>query len=418
MLSSLAQNNQGNREGDKTFTSRRVGDIPAQFCNDSATNPPTWRNRVMSINSTPGSISSKQQAIDTAITLILVFGIIAWCFRILGPFLSVTLWAAIIAVALHKPFQKLTSLLGDRQKLSALAIALLGVLLVIVPLWMMTSSMLESVSTLSHRVEAGTLAVPPPNEKVKEWPVIGEKAYNQWTIASENMTGFLQQHKDQIKLISSAVLGKIAGIGLSAVQFFFSILIAIAFLMNAEKITYGVRLLSRRLAGDKGEALRSLAVATIRSVAVGVLGISAIQAILAGAGMMLMGVPAAGILALLVLIFAIAQLPPWAIMVPVVIYVFSVEGSSAATIAFTIWSISVSFMDMALKPMLLGRGVDAPMLVILLGAIGGMIVSGIIGLFVGAVVLAFGYMLMIAWLKAGETKPAEPAELAEPAQDS
>ncbi len=358
----------------------------------------------MRTNTAAGNTSQKQQAIDTAISLILVFGLIAWCLQILSPFISITLWAAIIAVALYTPFRKLSGLLGGSQKMSALVIVLVGVLLVIVPLWLMTTSTLDSVSTLTRQIESGTLAVSPPNESVKDWPLIGKKTYSQWSAASENMTDFLRQHQEQVKSIGSMVLGKIAGIGLSAVQFFISILIAVAFLMNTEAITVGVGLLSRRLAGDQGEALRTLSVATIRSVAVGVLGIAAIQAILGGAGMMLMGVPGAGILALAVLVVAVAQLPPWLVLGPVIVYVFSVDGSSTAAIIFAIWSVAVSFLDMILKPMFLGRGVDAPMLVILLGAIGGMIVSGIIGLFVGAVVLAFGYMLLVAWLKSGESE--------------
>ncbi len=362
----------------------------------------------MRTSNSPGSFNQKQQVIDTAISLILVFGIMVWCFKIISPFISITLWAAIIAVALNTPFRKLANLLGGSQKLSALIIVLAGVLLVIVPMWMMTTSTLDTASTLRHELEAGTLRVPPPAESVKAWPVIGNKAYEQWSDASRNLTGFLHQHIEQVKIIGAKVLGKIAGIGLSAVQFFISILIAVAFLMNSEPITNSIKLLSNRLAGDRGDALQNLSVATIRSVAVGVLGIAAIQAILGGAGMLLMGVPGAGIWALAILVVAVAQLPPWLVLGPVIVYVFSVDGSSTSAIIFAIWSLAVSFLDMILKPIFLGRGVDAPMLVILLGAIGGMIVSGIIGLFVGAVVLAFGYMLMLAWLGSGESEPVEP----------
>ena len=120
--------------------------------------------------------------------------------------------------------------------------------------------------------------------------------------------------------------------------------------------------------------------------------------------MLAVGVPGAGIWALAILVLAIAQLPPWLILGPVMFYVFSVE-STAVAIIFSIWSIAVSLADMVLKPLLLGRGVEAPMLVILLGAIGGMLMSGIIGLFVGAVVLAFGYMLLVAWLTSTDSQP-------------
>ena len=174
-------------------------------------------------------------------------------------------------------------------------------------------------------------------------------------------------------------------------------LIAAAFLASADTIVGGLRVLFARLLGENADEMMKLSSATVTSVAVGVLGISFIQATLAGVGMMVVGVPAAGVLALLVLIFCIAQLPPWLIMFPVIGYVFSVESGTTATV-FAVWAVIVSFLDMVLKPIMLGRGVEAPMLVILLGAIGGMLMSGIIGLFVGAVVLALGYKLLEAWL--------------------
>ena len=141
-----------------------------------------------------------------------------------------------------------------------------------------------------------------------------------------------------------------------------------------------------------------LSTATIRSVAVGVIGIAFIQALLGGLGMMFAGVPAAGLLAIVILVLAIAQLPPILVLLPVIFYVFSVESTTVAVI-FMVWSILVSMSDAVLKPIFLGRGVDAPMLVILLGAIGGMITSGIVGLFIGAVILALGYNLYRVWLK-------------------
>ena len=158
-----------------------------------------------------------------------------------------------------------------------------------------------------------------------------------------------------------------------------------------------MRNLSNRLAGDYGDELIDLSISTVRSVAVGVLGIAFIQAMLGAAGMMFVGVPAVGLWALAILVVAIAQLPPILILGPVAIYVFSVESTTVAVV-FLVWSILVSFSDMVLKPLLLGRGVEVPMLVILLGAIGGMISAGIIGLFLGAVVLTLAYKLFIAWL--------------------
>ncbi|MGD8809620.1 MAG: AI-2E family transporter, partial [Gammaproteobacteria bacterium] len=188
-------------------------------------------------------------------------------------------------------------------------------------------------------------------------------------------------------------------------QFFISFIIAAAFLAGTEVTTSAARRLLTRIAGNDGEALRALSVATIRSIAVGVLGIAVIQALGAGIGIALVGIPAAGLWALIVLVLAIMQLPPWLVLFPMVFYVFSVESTTVAVI-FAVWSVIVSFADAVLKPMLLGRGVDAPMIVILLGAIGGMIMSGIIGLFVGAVILGLSYRLLMIWLASGEPATA------------
>jgi len=151
-----------------------------------------------------------------------------------------------------------------------------------------------------------------------------------------------------------------------------------------------------------------LASATIRSVAQGVLGVALIQSILAGIGLLLIGVPYAGVWAGLVLLLAIVQLPPILILGPIVVYVFSVAETVPAVV-FMIWSMLVSSSDAFLKPLFLGRGMDIPMLVILLGAIGGMILSGIIGLFVGAVVLAVGYTLFTVWLEQEQQGSEEQA---------
>lgn len=182
-------------------------------------------------------------------------------------------------------------------------------------------------------------------------------------------------------------------------QFVFSIIIAGVFLMIAEKGYKATLAIGSSLTGTdtSGKNLTDLSIQTIRSVTKGVLGVAIIQAILAAIGLVAMDVPAAGIWAGAVLMLAIMQLPPMLILAPIAIWVFSVAEPVPATI-FAVYSFVVGISDSFLKPMLLGRGVDVPMLVILLGAIGGAILSGIIGLFIGAVVLALGYQLLIAWM--------------------
>jgi predicted PurR-regulated permease PerM len=189
----------------------------------------------------------------------------------------------------------------------------------------------------------------------------------------------------------------IGGTGLTILKFTFAIIIAGVFMANASPIEAFAIRLSRRLVGEDGEHYLVLAKATIRSVAQGVLGIAAFQSLAAAAGMAFMGIPFTGIWSLGVLMLAIVQLPPLLILGPVAAYAFSVHDTLSASI-FAVYCILVSISDSFLKPLLLGRGVEVPMLVILLGAIGGMLVSGIIGLFVGAVVLALAYQVFTEWL--------------------
>ena len=340
----------------------------------------------------------QRRLMDSAIRISLLALLVLWCFNIVKPFIMPVLWGAIMAVALYPLFEKAYRKLGDRQKLTATLITLVALAILIVPTVMLSGSTVEGLQTLTQEIDNGTLSVPPPADKVKEWPLIGEQAYSVWLQASQNLGAFLQEYESQVAAAAGWFLGLVAGAGKGVLMFVISILIAGAFLVYAESGHRALdRIATRILSGSEGREFVELAGATIRSVAQGVLGVALIQAILAGIGLMLVGVPYAGLWALLVLLLAIIQLPPFLVLGPIIIYVFSVE-STVPAVLFMIWALIVSVSDTFLKPLLLGRGLDIPMLVILLGAIGGMILSGIIGLFVGAVVLAVGYTLFMAWL--------------------
>jgi predicted PurR-regulated permease PerM len=365
----------------------------------------------MTMNLKPDDVAIRM-AIEIAVTLLLLFIMLAWCYQILRPFISPVVWAAVIAVAMYKPVCKLESLVGGRRKLAVTLFALGGLAVVLVPAYLFVGSIIDSLTQVRSALEAGSVEIPPPGEAVKDWPLVGERLYDQWAAASANISGWLSEHAETVKAVLGGLLGKLTGMGMGVLQFVISILIGAAFLANAEAIVGGLKRLFTRVVGPRAEEFIKLSSATVTSVAVGVLGIAFIQAVLAGVGMIAVGVPAAGILALLVLILAIAQLPPWLILIPVIMYVFSVQDSTIVATVFAIWSLAVSFGDMVLKPLMLGRGVEAPMLVILLGAIGGMIMSGIIGLFIGAVVLALGYKLLEAWILLGEADGEEAGDAA------
>jgi len=347
------------------------------------------------------SNNSTAQAIEIAIRLGLIFLILAWCLQILSPFISIVAWGAIIAVAIYTPYLKLVEKLGGRKKLAVTLIAVIGIAIILVPIISLSSSMVDGATNLGDQISEGTIHVPAPPAYVEEWPVIGKKTYQLWLQASQNLRAVLERYPDQLTAIGKKMLGAAAGVGGGLLQFIVSFLIATVFLVSADSANAGLRRMAKRLTPNQGDELLDMSTSTIRSVAVGVIGIAFIQAILGGLGMMFAGVPAAGLLAIFILVLAIAQLPPLLILGPVAFYVFSAESTTVSVI-FLIWSLLVSFSDAVLKPLFLGRGVDVPMLVILLGAIGGMITSGIVGLFVGAIVLALGYKLVGEWLQWGE----------------
>jgi predicted PurR-regulated permease PerM len=342
-----------------------------------------------------------KNAISAAIQIGLLFLLAAWCFTIIKPFVGLVAWAAIIAVALYPIQKKLAGALGGKDKLSVIIIIIIFLSILIVPAWSLTGSSIETAQNLAQSLEEGTLQVPPPNEQVAEWPIIGERVFGVWNEAASNLEATLHKYHDQVRDFSAWLLKKVAGTTMGLLGFMVSILISGALMLSANASHEATKRIGRRLAGDKGENFADLAVSTIRSVAKGVLGVAFIQTILATIGLVVMDVPGAGIWAMIILFLCIAQLPPTLILVPIALWVFSVADPVPATIFF-VYSIIVGISDTFLKPLLLGRGVDVPMLVILLGAIGGMITSGIIGLFIGAVILALGYQLYIFWVTEGE----------------
>jgi predicted PurR-regulated permease PerM len=269
---------------------------------------------------------------------------------------------------------------------------------------MFTSGTIDGLQGVIHSMEEGTLSVPPPPEDVAEWPLVGKSIFDIWDLAATNLEASILKMKPQIREYAPKLFSAVAGLGTTVLQFILSIIIAGALLVSAKSGAKAAGGLFKILVGDDGEAFTNLAEGTIRSVVQGVLGVAVIQAILSGIGMFAVGMPGTGIWVLLVLMLAIMQLPPILVLLPVSIYVFTIVDTTPAVI-FLIYAIIVSMSDAFLKPMFLGRGVDVPMLVILLGAIGGMLVSGIIGLFVGAVVLAITYKVFGALIMKNNPTP-------------
>lgn len=310
--------------------------------------------------------------------------------------MAIVVWGVIIAVAISPLINSLEKRFGHRKKIIiGIVVAVIAALLI--PTYSLSGKMIDSSQTIMQAMKEGTITVPPPTEKVKEWPVIGKKAYTFWESASHNLRKTLEPFKENIKEMAGSILSAL-GSGLGTIFMFVgSLIIAAVFLIGSEGAVEFYKNISRRFLGAKGDEWATLSTLTVRSVVNGVLGVAVIQSILALIGMGLMGVPLAVVWAVGIMFLTIIQIPALLIIGPVIAYVFS-QGSGTAEIVFAIYMIIVGASDGVLKPMLMGRGVDVPMLVILIGAIGGMMLMGMIGLFVGAVIFALAYTLFGFWM--------------------
>ena len=338
-----------------------------------------------------------RRAIEVSIHVGLMVLLTAACLFILRPFLPLVAWGIVIAIAVFPAYRWLRSMVGGRGKLAAILLTLLFLAILIIPVVLLTERMVEGIQTLAIRFKGGTFNVPPPPASVGTWPIVGAPLQKLWTKASTDLTGLLQSLAPQIKAFVPGVLAASAGFGLTVLQFILSILVAGALLANASGCATVTCSLANRLFGDRGPEFEDLAGSTIRSVTNGILGVAIIQTVLAGLGFVVAGLPGFGLWTLIFLFAAVLQVGAL-VLVPAVIYMFAIASTTKAVL-FLLWCIVVALIDNVLKPLLLGRGVAVPIAVVFLGAIGGFIALGIIGLFVGAIVLSVGYKLFLAWLE-------------------
>ena len=348
--------------------------------------------------------SDSQNPIDVYIKIVLLSLLLIWSFYIIRPFVTLMVWSIIVAVALYPFYQKLLKLTkGKKKGLVTSLLILILVALIIMPTISMTGSIIDSGQEVYQSFDEGTLKVPPPAATIKDWPLVGEKIYEVWSTASQDLENFIVKYKDEISNSLGWVFSSFAGLMGSVALGLFALIIAGVFMSSADAgYQSGVNFANRLVAG-KGKEFMDMCVSTIRSVVKGILLVAIIQAALAYLGFVVIGLPAASLFALLVLIFAIIQLPPLIAMIPAIAIVFSYAESTPAII-FAIYAVIVSMSDSFLKPVLLGKGLETPMLVILIGALGGMMLQGILGLFIGPVVLALGYQLYNTWVAEGIEK--------------
>lgn len=350
---------------------------------------------------------------DFLIRVGLIAFLVVMCVRVLAPFVNLLVWALILAIALHPLHSKLARRLGGRQGLAATALVLAGLLVLGVPMVMLGSSFASHLHDAYAAGKNQTLMIQPPDPGVAEWPIVGERLFDAWSSAAANLPAYLQENQALIRNLARQALSAAASTVGAVMLFLGSMVVAGIMMAYAESGDRAMQRIFTRLTDPiRGPKLQKLATATVRSVAAGVIGVALIQAILLGIGFMLAGIPAPGVLAFIVMFIGILQLPALLVSLPAVAYLWwSGDGSTTSNIVYSVYLLVAGMADNVLKPLLLGRGVDVPMLVILIGAIGGMVSGGLVGLFVGGVLLAVSYQLFIEWVDSSEESPGvEPGQ--------
>ena len=337
---------------------------------------------------------------DTLVRVGLVAALAVLCLRVFSPFLNLAVWSIILAVTLYPLHQRIASMIRGKQGLTSTILAILGIALVVIPTGLLMSSFADSVRGFVDAVQQNTLQIPPARESVRNWPVVGQTVFDTWSRARTDLPGLVDSMQPKIGELARDALAIVAGIGRTLLLFLASFIVANIILAYGHSAEKSSRALMARVAGHhRGKELANLIVSTVRAVALGVIGVAAIQALLIGLALLLAGIRLAGVLAIIALVLGIAQVPALVITLPVIIYIWaSGDYSSGAAIAHTIILLVTGISDNILKPLMLGRGVNVPMPVILFGALGGMATGGIQGMFVGATALALGYVIFNHWV--------------------
>ena len=353
------------------------------------------------VPSPPDDAVATGRLLDLFIRAAVIGSLAALCYVVFAPFLTLVAWAVVLAIVLFPLHEWVVRRSGGRAGLASTLIVVLGAVLLVVPTAMLMDSFGSSIHDLVEGVHNNTLRIPAPGEWVRDWPLVGEKLYGAWLKAHTDLPGLVQSLQPKIGELARKALAIVANIGIGVLQFLASLIVAGILMAYGENGARASRAILDRLVGpDRGGTFQRLATATIRGVAQGVVGIAFVQAILVGVVLLIAGVPAAGVLAAITLVLSIAQVPALLVILPVIAWIWTRgDYGTGAAVLYTILLLVAGLADNILKPLMLGRGVEAPMPVILLGALGGMASGGILGMFVGATALALGYQIFTRWVE-------------------
>ncbi|WP_182052386.1 AI-2E family transporter [Vibrio sp. B1FIG11] len=341
--------------------------------------------------------------------------IVIVCWWAFLPFLPILLWALVLAIALYPVKLMIERKMGLSSARSATLIAIVGVLILGTPTAMVGNSFASKTLGVFESYRDGTLVVSKPADSVKEWPLVGRKLHKVWDEAAEDLPNFIEKRQPQIKGVFSWFINSATGAAKSVFMLIGAIIIAGIMLAWAQPAARSIRKIFISFTDEeRGPELHELTTATIRQVAIGIIGIAFLTAMVFGGVVALSGVPAAALFTLIALVFAIVQLPVTIIAIVAVAILWSGDTGTIHNSIFTVLLIAASLIDNFLKPLILGRGLEVPMPIVLIGAVGGMMSGGILGMFIGAAFLAAGYQVFMKWVDAETQDVAAELEDTDP----
>lgn len=328
------------------------------------------------------------------IRLVVLGFFVYWSLSLIRPFLPIAAWGVVLAVALSPIHSWLATRLGDRRRIAAALITVVALLVVIGPVAGLARNLVETAIQLGEKANSGTLTIPAPPAFLDSLPLIGEQIPTIWRSASTNFTATLERYDEFLKPVRLWIVAQLSTVSFDMLKFLVSIVVAGLLLTSGPTLAAGTRLLAKRIVAPRGEEFVALAGKTIRNVSRGVVGVSLLQAVPIGIVLQIAGVPSAGMLAFIILLLCVIQIGPGLVVVPVLIWAWTTMSTGHA-LMLTAFLVPLTVMDNVLKPILIGRGLTTPTLIIFLGVVGGALSYGIIGLFLGPVVLGVFYDLVV-----------------------
>ena len=341
---------------------------------------------------------SADEVIQLVIRLGLLALLIGWTFLIIRPFVPILTWSAVLAVAFYPAFSWLAKRLGGRPRTAAAILTLVMLGIVIGPAAWLGLSAVEGIKDLASQIGTGDLVLQAAPEQIKSWPLVGPQLYDLWNLAYTNIRAVLREVAPYLKPLAGVMLSFAGSAGVGTLQFLLSVVVAGFLFPYGPQLVDAVRGFLFRIVPEQSEHFVELAGATIRAVSQGVIGVAIIQGLLAGIGLKLAGIPSAGLLAVIVLLLSIVQIGAAIVIIPVIVWIWTDKDVTTALL-LTIFLVIVGLLDNILKPLVMGRGLTTPTLVILIGVIGGTLAHGIIGLFIGPIILSVAWQLAAAWIR-------------------